>query len=380
MVRLLAGAGLLVLASAAPSASSSAAFAQLADQHNASSGCWGYSCKEYLWTSANEMHTAANFLAVAGAGGPGGARAAELVEATFAALGGQVCDCWRDDQTWLILAWLRTAAVTKNASYLLAAEAVFADLVGPWAAWNVSCGGMMWEKGVPYRNAVTNELFLTASMRLHEATGGRAPPVAGLTYLQWAQKEWAWFNATAMYDEILGVFVDGLSQTNCSLAATTGGYWTYNAGVLLDGLALLGAATGEPRLPAFAAQIARAAAAFFSDPLDPAGVMREVGCGRPAGACSGKDGQLFKGMFARHLGYFAALVEGTQPDDAAWARAWLANQTAAIVENARTPAAGRLAVGYLWQGPYTADDAEPWVAQGAALDALLASDMLGGRA
>ena len=235
----------------------------------------------------------------------------------------------------------------------------------------------MWEKGVPYRNSITNELFLTAAMRLHEATGGSAPPVAGLTYLQWAEKEWAWLNATSLYDVSTGVYIDGLSQTNCSLAATTGGFWTYNSGVLLDGLALLGAATGAPQLPAFAAQVARAAASYFSDPSDPAAVMREFGCGRPSGACGGKDGQLFKGMFARHLGYFAALVEATQPADAAWARAWLANQSQAIVANARTPSAGRLAIGYVWQGPYTVDAAEPWVAQGSALDALLAKDMLG---
>jgi predicted alpha-1,6-mannanase (GH76 family) len=146
------------------------------------------------------METAANFLALAGASSPEGARARALVEATFAALQPQVCDCWRDDQLWVTLAWARAARVTGNATYLAAAQAVFADLVGPWAAWNSSCGGVNWEKGVPYRNSITNQLFLTAAMRLHEAAGGSAPPVAGRTYLEWARKEWAWLNATALYD------------------------------------------------------------------------------------------------------------------------------------------------------------------------------------
>ena len=366
-------------AGAAPSPPLAAGYAQLRSQFNATSGCWGADCKTFLWLSANEAHSAANFYALSPS-----ADGAALLRAAFLSLEQQVCDCWRDDQSWLMLSWLRAAAVTGDTDYVVAAQRVFSDLVGPWRAWNESCGGVMWENGVPYRNAITNELFLTASMRLHNATAGTAldpGPVSGLTYLQWAQREWAWFAASAMYPvSVAGVVPDGLSSENCSLAALApgAGNWTYNSGVLLDGLVLLGDATGDAALAAFAMRLARAAAAYFSAAGDVSHVLRELGCGRPAGDCSGgKDGQLFKGMFVRHLGYAAALLAARQPDFAAWAHAYLGNQSASIVaSNAVAPAPGRLAFGVLWQGPYKADAAEPWVAQGAALDALLAHELL----
>ena len=365
---------------AAPSPPLAAGYAQLRSQFNATSGCWGPDCKEFLWLSANEAHSAANFYALSPS-----ADGASLLRAVFASLQKQVCNCWRDDQGWVMLSWLRAAAVTGDTTFTVAAQSIFASLVGPWGAWNISCGGIMWEKGVPYRNAITNELFLTVAMRLHNQTAGTGldpGPVSGLTYLQWAQREWAWFSASAMLPLTdAGVVPDGLSSQNCSLSAIAqgAGNWTYNSGVLLDGLVLLGDATGDDgSLAAIAMRVARAAAAYFSADSDAAHVLRELGCGRPAGDCSGgKDGQLFKGMFVRHLGYAAALLAAREPVFSGWALSYLGNQSASIVVNASLQLGpSRLAFGVLWQGPYKTDDAEPWVAQGAALDALLAHELL----
>jgi predicted alpha-1,6-mannanase (GH76 family) len=122
-------------------------------------------------------------------------------------------------------------------------------------------------------------------------------------------------------------------------------------------------------------QVARAAAAYFSVGSD--GVLREVSCGRPAGRCDGKDGQQFKGAFVRHLGYLAAALPPAAAGDAAWARAYLATQSASIAaSNARDGPSGQTQFGLLWQGPFDEDAAEPWVAHGAALDALLAGALL----
>lgn len=44
-----------------------------------------------------------------------------------------------------------------------------------------------WSKEKTYKNAIPNELFLVLAARLYQRT---AKP----EYLQWALKEWTWFN------------------------------------------------------------------------------------------------------------------------------------------------------------------------------------------
>jgi len=115
------------------------------------------------------------------------------------------------------LALLRSWEVYGNASYLAAAETIFADLVGPWNALNTTCGGMNWERGNDYVNAITNELFFTAAARLALITGSRQP-VGGKTYLQWAQEQWAWLQQSAMVQPS-GLFQVRLTPTPCPLTA-----------------------------------------------------------------------------------------------------------------------------------------------------------------
>jgi hypothetical protein len=103
---------------------------------------------------------------------------------------------------WWVIALARVYEYTGNATYLAKAEEIYADLVGPWHAWATNCsgtglvcrsvghnqalcraGGMVWYSKSTYRNAITNELFLTASIKLDAITHSKVP-VANFTYLQ----------------------------------------------------------------------------------------------------------------------------------------------------------------------------------------------------
>jgi predicted alpha-1,6-mannanase (GH76 family) len=58
--------------------------------------------------------------------------------------------------------------------------------------WTDVCGGgLYWEHSNHYKNAIPNELFLMTSTTLHMLL-----PNSTANYLQWAQREWAWFEAS----------------------------------------------------------------------------------------------------------------------------------------------------------------------------------------
>jgi hypothetical protein len=154
--------------------------------------------------------------------------------------------------------------VTNTRKYLDQSVEIYDNLVGPWQAWNASCGGVMWYAENPYRNSITNELFFTASMNLHRIyetilnTPDTTPrSTSGLTFLQWAERDWTWMNSTTLYLPDVGLFNDGMPNGDCSVQAPSqGAIWTYNQGVLLDGLTQFG-------LSAFAQQISSKAFTYF---------------------------------------------------------------------------------------------------------------------
>jgi predicted alpha-1,6-mannanase (GH76 family) len=77
-----------------------------------------------------------------------------------------------------------------------------------------------------YKNAITNELFLTLAVLLHQRN-----PAGG--YLTWAQREWDWFSSAGLIGPD-GLVNDGLTAACQNNGGTT---WTYNQGVILGGLA-----------------------------------------------------------------------------------------------------------------------------------------------
>ena len=210
-----------------------------------------------------------------------------------------VDNCFDDNQWWLI-GWISAYELTGRIEYLNRAANAF-DYVAI-NAWTDQCGGgVMWcPQSNPmneYKNAITNELFLTAAMRLHQFES--ILKKSSNYYLNWATREWDWFSKSGLINSD-NLINDGLDSSTCQSNKQT--TWTYNQGVLLDGLALLSKAVGNGSMVAAAEQIADAAMTKLTSAE---GVLVEP-CS--SGGCN-HDQQIFKGVFARHLGAFLPLME-----------------------------------------------------------------------
>ncbi|KAK0455481.1 glycoside hydrolase family 76 protein [Desarmillaria tabescens] len=104
--------------------------------------------------------------------------------------------------------------------------------------WDDTCGGgVWWTTDHGYKNAITNELFLTISAQGYLRFGNK-------TYLENAKKTWAWLEASGMRNSD-GLYNDGLDDTCINNGQTT---WTYNQGVVASGLGALWKATGNRTL------------------------------------------------------------------------------------------------------------------------------------
>jgi predicted alpha-1,6-mannanase (GH76 family) len=203
--------------------------------------------------------------------------------------GGNFLNSYYDDEGWWANAWIRAYDLTANTNFLSMAKTIFADMVGGWDTTNTVCpGGVFWNKTHSYKNAIPNELFLLAAIRLHQRTPG---DVGAGSYLYWATNEWAWFKASGMING-QNLVNDGLN--GCANNGQT--TWTYNQGVILGGLTDLYKVTGDITFLNQATAIANATIATL---VDGNGVLREP-C--ESGDCGG-DGPQFKGIFIRYLAY-----------------------------------------------------------------------------
>ena len=151
-----------------------------------------------------------------------------------------------DDEAWWGLGWLRAHTLTNQERYLMRAHAVFADLVN--RSWNEeSCGGgCCWQaRGIDgdasdfahcYKNAITNELFISLGAQLSATYAHRREQTSAAWAQRWAQKGLSWFVASGMINS--SSFVnDGLdtfpSHPSVCLNNRRTAY-TYNQGVLLS--------------------------------------------------------------------------------------------------------------------------------------------------
>ena len=122
------------------------------------------------------------------------------------------------------------------------AKTIFEDMA---TGWDVKCkGGIYWKKGLPYKSAISNELFMLLGVRLALRDKNK------LYYQKWALKEWNWFSQTGMIND-LPLVHDGVRE-NCE---AKGRHYTYNQGVILAALVDLTKLTGDEKYQNLASKI-----------------------------------------------------------------------------------------------------------------------------
>ncbi len=281
------------------------------------------------WNCANALTAVVRYTELTGDGSQAG-----VIGTTFTAARRQHADfvnAYYDDNGWWALAWVAAFDLTRDSRYLDTARIIFARNI---AGWDGACGGgLRWNTTSRYKNAITNELFLTLAALLHQRTPGDQG-----SYLTWAQREWQWFSSSGLIgpDSLIN---DGLTAACANNGGTT---WTYNQGVILGGLAAL----------------------TTPGPAGSPGILAEP-C-EPAAAGCNEDQAQFKGIFVRYLYDF-------------WLRSRQPAYRAFILANARSVwdhsknAADQF--GLRWAGPFDRADA---ARQSSALDALIAAAALTG--
>jgi predicted alpha-1,6-mannanase (GH76 family) len=260
-----------------------------------------------------------------------------------------------DDEGWWALAWIDAYDLTHDQKYLRQADAIFKDMQLGWD--DQTCGGgIWWSKDNKDKNAIENELFLSVAASLANREHDRALQADALA---WMRKEWRWFSDSGMInaDHLIN---DGLDPSNPSHCPNNGKRtWTYNQGVILDGLTEMVLAEKKAHHPdatliPLAHSIAIAAMEHLKD--------RNGALGEPDDAHDGADVPQFKGIFARNL----MLLNQRYPVPGY--AAFVARNAALIWNNDRNSANQ---LGFWWGGPFDTADA---ARQSSALDLLIAAD------
>ena len=280
-----------------------------------------------------------------------------VIHRTFRAAGRRHADFvnrFFDDNGWWALAWIRAYDLTSEARYLDAARRIFDNMI---TAWDDTCGGgLWWNEDRTYKNAITNELFLTLAARLHLRSPGGDD-----RYLDWALREWRWFSASGMVGQ-QGLVNDGLTADcrNNGKAA-----YTYNQGVILGGLADLHDITGDTAFLRYGESIADAALRELTTPPSASvpGILTEPGEARMLRRR--EDGSQFKGIFARNLCDFYS--RSPRPEY----RDFIVRNALSIWANSRND---KNQFGVCWAGPFDSADASR---QSSALDVFNAAVALG---
>ena len=271
-----------------------------------------------------------------------------------------------DDMQWVVLGWLEAVKfvnVHTKLHYSSASSAtpsvnfsgkayirdfahrarLFYDLASQGYSTNLCGGGMVWDStDTPYKNAVTNELYVAASVGMylympgddnpspsfvvnssnscldptaHSITGGAnatasLPPVKARNpkYLQNAIKTFVWLTGINMTNSA-GLYVDGFHLTNVTCNQRSEDVFSYNQGVLLSGIRGLWEATGNASYLNYGHSLIHStigSTGYYNGScgvLGCKGVMADS-CDS-TGGCS-QDDQTFKGAYFHHLMLFCA--------------------------------------------------------------------------
>ncbi len=249
-----------------------------------------------------------------------------------------------DDEGWWALAWIDVYDLTHDAAYLAQADSIFTDMTG---GWDATCGGgIWWSKERTYKNAIANELFLSVAAQLAVRSQG----AKRAAYLDWAQRDWTWFQGTGMINGE-NLINDGLVTATCKNNGRT--MWSYNQGVILGGLTAMNSVAPSAALLTQATTIADAVIAHQTDGSE---VLHD-----PCEPDCGDDGVQFKGVFLRNL---AALQAATPKDSY---RQFAEANAQSIWQHAQGP---HYQLDQVWSGPFRMGNA---AIQTSALDAMLAA-------
>jgi len=203
-----------------------------------------------------------------------------------------------DDIGWWALAWARGYQVTNNSVYLNKSLELFNFIATNGWADDACGGGVWWGPTKVYKNAIPNELFLRQASELCALSHNAS-------VLAWALLEWNWFSQCGMIasNHLIndGLNINSANRSSCSNNGGT--TWTYNQGVVLGGLVSLAESSSD----AYALELLTAADAIATAAttilVDSNGVLAEP-C-ESSNNCD-NDQEIFKGIFSRHLWYFAS--------------------------------------------------------------------------
>jgi hypothetical protein len=259
------------------------------------------------------------------------------------------------NQTWHGNLWIPSFSHRARVFWDLASKGWDTQLCG---------GGMTWNpKLLPYKNAITNELFIAASISMYlyfpgddnmspflQGTNGQSAVESEANqslrphdpvFLKAAVDGYNWLTSSNMTDA-QGLFTDGFHISGLSNPETNNtkcderndNVYTYNQGVLLTGQRGLWEATGglsylvdghkliQNVINATGYDLEHDQPRENSSSLAPDTIPRWYGLGRlgvledscdASGTCS-QDGQTFKGIFFHHLTYFCGPLNAPAPE------------------------------------------------------------------
>ena len=272
----------------------------------------------------------------------------------------QIFDAAYDDAQWVVMEWLevirfidqyqsysQSGLGTDDVAMYAHRAHIFYNIVQDKFNTSQCDGGLTWNPALEtYKNAITNELFVSSSIMMyfyfpgdnitdpyphpeyHAQTNKTLPPLSPLAahdplFLENAKEEWAWFK-THNFTNAQGLIVDGFhispNQSTCDQRNEM--VYSYNQGVMLTGLRGLWEATGDTSyledgyilidtvVNATGWDANGYGSASEWSGLGRNGILEDY-CDAPAN-CS-QDALIFKGAYFEHFDYFCTALPTQTP-------------------------------------------------------------------